>query len=517
MIKNLENLSVDELIELIPTLGLEKVLKLLLLHGLEGCRKSVGGIKLALVIATRERPVLFAHKTYSLMMEHRDKMINEFGVKEEEICICGTSKHYDEALRAYTNPDKPRFMPWKAKYIYCTQAVLQRNKHKSFYSWKNLKKGFSAIIVDEFDFKIGIIPALHYQLSRFSEEVKKDSSEEDLQQWIKLNYTQNDCEKIVYPKYEKDIYKKFYVADWLDNADCPVIFLTSETLAAKFLKLLGFACLYIPSKNYKNCVIKTYATKNIVKEFYEVMNDNHYWSNFTGFTDLIISDSADVVLETSLNIVSHTGARGSNQWIGKKVLTILSHVPHTVIEKITDTFNCFGANVTVEEIYQAYYRDRLCQAVGRVIGNRGGTETMLIIHERILKSLLEMEDFPYTFEILDELPPELNFCKIMKETYEKIKEKKVRINNYKKEERKIKTEKTLEELRNVLQVDETSELSQKELAKVLLEKGFVSASGTKNIPIEKVMKFFNVTKKQRRVNGKREYFVVGLGLKQKEA
>lgn len=517
MIENLEKLSVDELIEKIPILGLEKVLKLLLLHGLEGCRKSIGGIKLALVIATREKPVLFAHKTYSLMMEHRDKMINDFGVKEEEICICGTSKSYDEALRSYTNPKKPKFMPWKAKYIYCTQAVLQRNKHKSFYSWKNLKKGFSAIIVDEFDFKIGIIPTLHYQLSRFSDSVDTDKSEEDLKEWIRVNYTQADCDKIIYPKYEKDRYKEFYVADWLEKADCPVIFLTSETLAAKFLRLLGFSCLYIPSKNYKNCVIKTYATKNIVKEFYEVMNDNNYWSNFSEFTDLIISDSADVVIETSVNVVSHTGARGSNQWIGKKVLTILSHVPQKAIEKITHTFNCFGANVTVEDIYQAYYRDRLCQAVGRVIGNRGGTETTLIIHERILKSLLAMEDFPYTFEILDELPAELNFCKIMKETRAKIEEKKTRINNYKKEERKTKTEKALQDLQSILKVDETSELSQKELAKILLAKGFVSASGKKNIPIEKVMKFFNVTKKQRRVNGKREYFVIGLGLKQQEA
>lgn len=108
--------------------------------------------------------------------------------------------------------------------------------------------------------------------------------------------------------------------------------------------------------------------------------------------------------------------------------------------------------------------------------------------------------------------------KVRKRKYYETEDNRVKARELKeKKERRVKTEKTLEELQTILKVDETSEVSQKELAKVLLEKGFVSASGTKNIPIEKVMKFFNVTKKQRRVNGKREYFVIGLGLKQKEA
>jgi hypothetical protein len=112
----------------------------LLFGGLEGSSKSVSGNKLAIKIATRYEPVLFAYRDYELLRENRRKLIEDFGVDEKEICVCGTSKINPEALASYTNPEKPRYMEAKAKYIMCSQAVLQRNKHLKFWSAGDHKK-----------------------------------------------------------------------------------------------------------------------------------------------------------------------------------------------------------------------------------------------------------------------------------------------------------------------------------------------------------------------------------------
>ena len=313
------------------------------------------------------------------MRENKKSLIANYGVKEKEICVCGTSKKNPEALMSYTNPTKPRYMTPSAKFIMCSQAVLQRNKHLSFVSAGNHKKGFGAIIVDEFDFRLITIPTKNYFMSHISDEQVRNNIIEEFYRWVMFNYDIVDDKKFRISDETNDRYKNFFIANWLKSAKSPVIFLSSELLVARFLKLIGFKYVYLESPDYKNCIVNTHSSRYLVSEFYEVMNDNDYWSELKKHYDVIVSDkvldipkresdeeTTRLVNNQTTEIVNHTVVRGSNKWIGKKVLTILSHVPFQVLSEIRDIFHEFGDKITDEEVYHLFYRDRTCQALGRV-------------------------------------------------------------------------------------------------------------------------------------------------------
>ena len=166
----------------------------------------------------------------------------------------------------------------------------------------------------------------------------------------------------------------------------------------EILELIGFEKEYIGEKEFKDCVINVWANQNVNNVFIDIMNQELAWNKLE--CDLIISDKINAFFQNdnSLKVtaISHTAIRGSNNWRNRKILTILSHIPQQFLKQIRDTFHYFGVDKSYEDVVGLFYRDRLCQAVGRVIGYRGGKETNVIMHSDLLKEIQKLKNFPYT-------------------------------------------------------------------------------------------------------------------------
>lgn len=483
-------------------------------NGETGVGKTEKALKDSIQVATRYNPVLFAYKDYQLLRENREKLINRYGVVEKEICVCGTSKTYEEALRSYTNPDKPKYMEPMAKYILCTQACLQRKGHEKFVSAGNHKKGFSLIVVDEVDYDLVAVPTLRYQLARIKHEEVRSKTVDDIIACAKIRYSKEDVNYLLNIENTTHCYRNFFISRWLLDSDVRVMFLTSETLPVRFLKHIGIKDFFLESPDYKHCIINTFKTKYLVSEFYEVMNNGCYWNDLKEYYDLVVSDKYQVQENTlkSVDVLNHTVVRGTNNYRDKKLLTILTHIPMEVLSGIKDIFNDFGDPITDKVVYQSYYRDRLCQAVGRVLGNRGAVETDLMINEYIVNVLKEDPTFPYTFNDVWVVPH-----KKIKEIIEKTKklkeENKQKRKKYEEEKLREKVEKTYNELDKHFVKKQKSMISTKDLSKYMLEKEIKSKYGKKNLPVKYVAEYFDVEIKKIMINKKREMYVVGLDFK----
>lgn len=375
------------------------------INGLEGCGKSSNLFQKLQQSATPDKPIVFAFKNYRLMREQIESWSSRFNEPKSSFAICGFNKDYEEAIESYTSKDTPWLVPKEVKFILVTQALLQRNKIKSFsFERKLLNLGrpiIQHIVVDEFDFSMGIVPSLDYIVNHCPSGELKEAISKNICDFIFKNYTQED----VY-NFQNNTDDKFKLAHWLNDAECDVTFLTSEILATIFLQIIGFEVKDYGKKTFiDECKVFVAKDKNIGRNFFSKMNLNLAW-NKLGF-DTIISDCiASGYKDTnslSIDVVTHTSARGSNSYIGKDILTIISYIPKSKIEEIKDCINCF---VTLRnrdgfkypyfkynEVEALFYRDRMCQAVGRVIGYRGSKETHMLIHENLWHHMDSMGAF----------------------------------------------------------------------------------------------------------------------------
>ena len=372
--------------------------------GLEGCGKSSQLFKIVETIATRENPVLFGVKNYKLMQEQVNNWSKRFNINYEEFAICGFNMEYEPAREVYTDKEYPFIIPDTARFVFTSQALIQRNRHLEFTNDTTGESvSYSHIIIDEFDFTSGIIPSLDYQLSNL--KIEKENIENKILQWIRDTYTNYDYAKVLRKKRNGD--DGFTLAHWISNCKCPLTFLTSERLATRLLKLFGFNEIEIPSPDFKDCKINVWSNKYIGRTFFAKMNQYVGWNkihNELGY-DLIISDCINSYYENNklidetldISVISHTSIRGSNDWIDSKILTVLSYIPSQVIKEVKDAFKYFGDDIEYHEVEKLFYRDRLCQAVGRVIGNRGSKETDLIINSSMWDKIKEYDEIPYSF------------------------------------------------------------------------------------------------------------------------
>jgi len=371
--------------------------------GLEGCGKSSQLFVEIEKIATRENPVLFGVKNYRLMQEQLKNWSNRYSIAQNEFAICGFNIDYEPAREVYTDKEYPFIIPDTARFVFTSQALIQRNRHLEF---SNDTTGeaviYRHIVIDEFDFTSGIIPSLDYQTNQL--QIEKDNIEKKILDWVRETYTNFDYAKILRKKRNHE--NTFTLAHWISDCKCPLTFLTSERLATRLLKLFGFYEIEIPSPNFKDCVINIWDSKYVGRTFFAKMNQYVGWNkihNELGY-DLIISDCINSYYENvkcvddtlDVSVISHTSIRGSNDWINNKILTVLSYIPTQVIQIIRDTFKCFGEEIEYKEVEKLFYRDRLCQAVGRVIGNRGSKQTDVIINKTLLDKIIEFDEIPYT-------------------------------------------------------------------------------------------------------------------------
>jgi hypothetical protein len=361
-------------------------------------------------------------------------------------------------------------------------------------------------VVDEFDLVNGIIPTLDYQMGRILDAKVKELTKINLVTWVLYNYTLEDYRKI------QQHGESFFLAHWIESSECPITFLTSEKLATELLKLLGFTEHFVSSPDYKHCVVRTWVSHLISRDFFKVFNENVIW-NKLGY-DVIITDSVSTFFSKNndqtltVNIISHTGARGSNEVRDKNILTILSHIPNEAIKQIRDVFNAFGRTYDYDDVVALFYRDRLCQAIGRTLGNRGAKVTDLWIHSSIMTKLNGLEEFPYTFS--ESLEPDVENLKEMLVRIEGLKSGKKVEKVVKHGELKIKT---YEMLNDFFEVDANNIIPVSEI-KEFLERHQIRFEQAKNsVPVSKVAKHFGAEVKNIRISGSVKRCVVGINYK----
>ena len=385
------------------------------INGLEGCQKSSNLFKELSIVATPEKPIVFAFKNYALMKEQMATWSSRFGVPLSDFSINGFNKDYEPAQDAYTNKVVPHLVPVTARFIFVSQGLLQRNRVKDLIFEYKMKKGIRPsiqhIVIDEFDFSMGIVPTLDYFVNHCPDDELKEKLSKNICDFIKKNYTAEDVYRFQQSKEETDA---FNLAYWLDDADCPVTILTSEILATIFLEIIGFEVKDVGVKTFQGkCVIHVDNNKEIGRNFFSKMNQELAW-NKLGF-DVIVSDCiATGVKDTdtlSVDVVCHTSARGSNNFMDKNILTIISYIPKSKITEIKDCINCFITlknrddsklpYFSYDEVEALFYRDRMCQAVGRVIGYRSGSSTHLLVHENIYQALNGLSAIEYYFNQME--------------------------------------------------------------------------------------------------------------------
>lgn len=471
-------------------------------HGLEGCRKSTKEFEKGLSVATVNNPIIYSFKSYDLMLEQRRNWCERYGLDERDFAVCGIAQNYEKALAAYTNPEKPYVIPSGASFVLCTQACLQRNAHvERFYP----RKDYARIVVDEFDFLNGIVPTLDYQMSHIVDNRQREIAKLNLARWVLDNYTVEDYQRVTNPH----AYGKFFVANWIESSKADITFLTSEVLATRLLELIGFEKEYVESPDYSDCVINVWSTPLLDRNFFKVFNDELVWNKLE--YDAIITDSVASYFEKNLDTleittISHMGARGSNAWINKNLLTILTHIPPTALSQIHDVFGAFGDDIDQQTVNKLFYRDRFCQAVGRTVGNRGGKFTDLWVHSSIMEGLKNTE-LPYTLcesltpniENIDELLLKVTKLKAGKKEQQKTKLKDLRVKSY-------------GQLDNLFKHEDDNVLEVTEVKQYLQENNIVGVSGKGIIPVSKVVKYFNVDIKNVRFGKDVRRCVIGLAL-----
>jgi hypothetical protein len=367
--------------------------------GLEGCGKSSTLFQYLETIATPEAPILYAVKNYKLMTEQVLNWSNRFNIPFDHFNICGFGKTYEPALDAYTNPDMPYMLGKNARFIFTSQALVQRGNHKQFVDAIGNYVKFAHVVVDEFDFVSGIIPSLDYELGNMRADDIKTITVEKKLNWIESNYSFKDRVNLMLAL--KNHKSEFIFADWIESCACPLTFLSSEKLVALLFSTVGFNVIELGADRFDH-EVRVFSSEHITGKFFDVMNKNVTWNTLD--YDLIISDCINSHFENNkealkVSAISHMGIRGSNAHRGKKILTVLSHIPKQNIVLIKDALNFLGCRISYNDVSSMFYRDRLCQAVGRVIGYRASNDmacTDIVIH-RDIYTAIDQAMFPYRF------------------------------------------------------------------------------------------------------------------------
>ena len=478
------------------------------LNGLEGCGKSSGLFELLKDSTTVKRPSLFVYQTYKLMSEQYKNWQCRYNIPSNQFCIVGHKTNENvNALEVFTNPETPELIPNVARFVFYSQSYLQRCMHYKLLH-ENEGSLFGRIIVDEFDYTKSIIPTFDYRFSRSLKDELDSKNEKDFYKWVRGNYSMFDVDRLKYAKLShKD---GFTLAHWLHSSQIPVMFLTSEELSVRLLKAIGFDVFDYGVKEMKDCVINIEPCDYINDFFFTKMNIERLWEKFD--YDLIISNKIDSFYQKSTEVlerpkaIPHITAKGSNEYRGQKILTIISHIPDKAIKIIKDAFSYYGVEMSFNETKALYYKAILLQSVGRVLGYRGSKETDVLIHSSIWDTIKDNVELPYStddtwrlnFENKDEVVRYVTMSKT------KIKHRKETID-------KIVT--NLKMLNEYFVKKEGNILTVAEVNRYLKEQFILNKHKTGSLSATKLAQFFNVECKHVRINKKIQRCIVGLDFK----
>lgn len=390
------------------------------IQALEGYKKTrmVLGIMLMVLNYKNNELGIVSCKSYELLKEKQKEILKMLDSTDENLAPIISASENDNYKIYYTNKNKPWLVPKEARLILMTQKAIQQCHHINRIQYEQ-KKFIKWIFVDEFDSNIGVVPSLHYLWNNFTKEnyflAPEKTNKKDFLKFLQQEYSMQDFWRI--KNLQKEDIDEFFIAHWIEVAEqfgIKVTFATSELLAIKLLEEVGFNTmkLSIDEETQLKLIshkIHTYPSDSINTFFYDRLNSKNLWGIF-GFKT-IVSDKYDGLTGSSVDIkvVNHTSVRGTNSLAGEDMLTIISYIPRQAIKKVQDTLNYFNksANYTYEEIEKLFYRDRIMQAVGRVIGFRGiwkqKEETWMIIHSDILNAIKEdvnKEAMMFPYEIV---------------------------------------------------------------------------------------------------------------------
>jgi len=513
------------------------------LIGIEGCRKTRDLIGvLNDTVNFDKNYVIVAFKSYSIMREKQKEIMRRFDYTEDQVPICSLHPTPDY-IDYYTDKKNPNIIYPEAKFVLVSQKQLQKcyfplYKHEKNASYE--KRRLSHIVVDEFAPEIGILPTLHYRVMNLVETELYNPHEDKISilKFLGEEYSYKDYKRL--KNMTKEEYNFFFKAYWLEycnNHGVKVIFTTSEILAAKLLGSLNFHLHEMESSkqvDFSKHTIHICGKENITSYLLRKMNyplqKNWLKLGFKTIISNIVKTDNNLSQESVefIKVVNHSSVRGSNDLMGRDMLTIVTHIPPRHIEMLKDALNYFidvktDKKYTYVEVELLFYRDLVCQSVGRVLGFRGDYSnhfnTYLLTNNILLKKLEYMKEqdktnktniykIPYTLKAWDWKCSVLDkFIDVVNTAKEKRKSAKLRSVEQHAED----TKKTLESAYNRLFFkDENAEITYDEVKEVLKQNGVGVAGGLQPKKLAdyyscEVVRTSVTTGKYKTVEGKKVY------------
>jgi hypothetical protein len=384
-----------------------------LVSGLEGSGKSRDILVSVLnsdILDFNTQYAIYCTTSYSLLFEKQEELIRYQGLTKEECPVLTFTDFEDLSMdnKKYFNNETTSTYTKDAKIILMTLAAVQRCHHLNIMPASRLDcKNFGMLIVDEFDFTSSIIPRLDYLVASIMSGSKSKKSITD---FIRSEYSPYDYE--LYKRAVRERNSKYLIAHYIDRNKTfgvKTIFISSEKIPQLLLGNIEFSIFEMPESKFEHTIY--YKSDMVNTHTFNRLNNENKWSIF-GF-DKIISDRYDPIytLKHEIEVINHIKCRGSNKFdCSTPLLSIISHVPKSVIQNITAALNELDKNpldandeYKFEDIKNLYYRDRLYQAVGRVIGHRGERsgcdKTWVLISDTIMNSLLESGDIAENYKL----------------------------------------------------------------------------------------------------------------------
>lgn len=343
-------------------------------------------------IATTQRPLLYACRSYKAMQEKVTDWSARFDIPLEQFAICGLNKEYDAPGRNYyTNVLTPEVIPNEARYVFVSQQLLMRSGHILLKKGRRRNLNFSCIIADECDYNSVVFPTRKYAISIQNNHFKRAYAS-----WATEAYSRQDYD------FACNSPRDFVTAYWISNSKCPLVFLTSETIPVLLLQAIGFQHTQLPSPDFSHCIVRTFSHKQITRGFIRAATSLNVWKQMNYDAIFVNYVSRWLPKDDPLNFVidNHTNIRGSNKWANNdsNILVVLSQIGGNAVTHLQAIFRSFDCVLGGDQLVADLYGDILKQSLGRTLGHRGSTSADLIIRTDLLQAITNHGSFPYTFQ-----------------------------------------------------------------------------------------------------------------------
>lgn len=367
-----------------------------ILFGIEGCGKSTQELSLTFESLRPHEFAFYAGVSYDSLVEKQTWLTATFGGDDTCFPICATRVN-DRNAHCVWSSEAPFRVPETAKIVLVVQASIT---NCNFLEFELPARAYWAkLIIDEFGFGNFMVPGYDQQLLSLVRDKLSENTIGNIAkafaEHVKRSYAWDDYVKIVEEQFEP-----CFEPHWLKLChEKEVVVLTSEKLAVLALQVLGFNLTEFQVSLTKRaelakCIVY-YRPARVNTMFFDIFNAKG-WEVLPFQT--IITNKA----EGDLRCVNHMRAKGSNGYQAQEVCSVISNIPNQQLRNLTDSINKFAKEpVMFEQVQRLFYRDVLCQAVGRTCGFRGKNAHVLISHViwEMLKNKLADLDIPYQFAV----------------------------------------------------------------------------------------------------------------------